>query len=145
MSTLFFVLDFVSDCSKLPLHKESFSAYGILTPSGTNSSTRALTGLTISTVHFHRTFELLFQELRHMLKAWLDDFILRATNQTTLFRGLECFLLSARRLRCFSLLANERIRGGGSLVRQNHQWRGFSHRPRQHRRGKGHGNARNSR
>ena len=91
-SACFAVLDFVSGYWQLPLHPESYGKCGVITPSGTYSSTRTLPGLTNATAHFQSTIEPLFKELRKNLKAWRDDFILHSHTEEELLRVLERFV-----------------------------------------------------
>ena len=109
-SSYFASIDFVSGYWQLPLHKDSFTACGVITPKGVLASTRVLPGLANATRYFQSTVEPLFSELRDHMKAWLDDFNLHAADESTLLDKLSRFFeicgekrlyLSARKCRLF--------------------------------------------
>eukprot|EP00171_Calliarthron_tuberculosum_P002686 IDg2686t1 len=85
-------LDFVSGYWQLPLDPESWGKCGVVTPLGVAASTRVLPGLANAVSHFQSNVEPCFAELRDNMKAWLDDFSLHATEETTLLDKLERFL-----------------------------------------------------
>lgn len=91
-NTCFATLDFCSGYWRLPIHPDSYEACGIVCPNGTYSSTRALLGLTNATSYFQSTVEPLFADLRHNMKAWLDDFNLHAKTEGDLLQHLDRFL-----------------------------------------------------
>ena len=88
-STCFAVLDLVSGYWKLPLHPDSYTLCGVVTPNG--ASTRVLPGLANATLYFQSTIEPLFPELRNNLKAWLDDFSIHARCEATPLDDLQTF------------------------------------------------------
>ena len=90
-SKVFAVLDFVSGYWQLPVDPESWDSCGIVTPRGTVSSTRVLPGLTNATSFFQISVEPLFQELRDIMKSWLDDFNLHAKSEDELLDSLKKF------------------------------------------------------
>lgn len=100
-SSCFSVLNFVSGYWQLPVHLDSQSMCGTVTPNGVYSSTRVLQGLTNATCHFQGTVEPLFKELRSMLKAWLDDFTLHAKSEEELLEGLRKYFQICQRTGLF--------------------------------------------
>ena len=109
-STCFAILDFVSGYWQLPLHPDSYSLCGVVTPKGVVASKRVLPGLANATSYFQSTVEPLFSELRGNLKAWLDDFSIHAKTENSLLNHLETFFticarkglfLSARKCQLF--------------------------------------------
>ena len=100
-STCFACLDFVSGYWQLPVHPESYTACGIVTPRGVVASTRVLPGLANATAFFQSSVEPLFSTLRDWLKAWLDDFCLHARTEEVLLDKLEEFFAICRRKNLF--------------------------------------------
>lgn len=90
-SNCFAVLDFVFGYWQLPLHPDSYTACGIVTPHGIYTSKRVLPGLANATAHFQRSVDPLFATLRGNLKAWLDDLGIYAKNETALITVLDRF------------------------------------------------------
>jgi len=90
-SNCFASLDFVSAYWQLPLHPDSYTACGIVTPRAVLASKRVLPGLANATAYFQSSVEPLFSELRTNLKAWLDDFSAHAESEFELIRILERF------------------------------------------------------
>ena len=77
-STSFACRDFVSGYWQSPVHPESYTACGIVTPRGVVASTRVPPGLANANAFFQSSVEPLFRTFRAWLKAWLDDFNLHA-------------------------------------------------------------------
>ena len=92
-SDCFCSLDFVSGYWQLPLHSDSYSACGIITPRGVYTSRRVFPGLANAVAFFQRSVAPLFASLCANLKAWLDDFGLHANGETKLLDVLEAVLL----------------------------------------------------
>lgn len=90
-STCYASLDFVSAYWQLPLHSESYSACGIVTPKSVLASKWVLPGLAHATSYFQSTVGPLFSELRAKLKVWLDDFNLHTMGETELLDLLARF------------------------------------------------------
>lgn len=90
-STCFASLDFVSAYWQLPLHPDSYTACGIVTPKKVLVSKRVLPGLANATSYFQSTVEPLFRELRDNMKAWLDDFNLHVDHEDKLLQLLARF------------------------------------------------------
>lgn len=90
-SSCFSSLDFVSAYWQLPLHPDSYTACGIITPKGVVASRRVLPGLANATSYFQSTVEPLFRELRDKMKAWPDDFNFHAKPEEDFLRFLERF------------------------------------------------------
>ena len=90
-SACFASLDFCSGYWQCPLDKDSWNACGIVCPKGVYSATRTLQGLTNAVKYFQSTVEPLFFDLRHYLKAWLDDFNLHAKDEAVHLRNLRQF------------------------------------------------------
>ena len=120
-STCFAILDFVSAYWQLPLHPDSYTACGVVTPRGVVASKRVLPGLANATAYFQSSVEPLFSELRENMKAWLDDFNLFCGNEEHLLLLLERFfviccqhglLLSAKK----SVLFARELRWCGRII-----------------------------
>lgn len=99
-SKCFASIEFVSAYWQLPLHVESYTACGVVTPKGVVASKRVLPGLANAGAYFQSTVEPLFAQLRGNMKAWLEDFNLHATAETELLELLERFfrICSEKRL-----------------------------------------------
>ena len=95
-SSFFATLDFVSGYWQLPIHPDSYSSCGIVTPTGVYCSKRVLPGLANATAFFQRSVEPLFAALREHSKAWLDDFGLHAASEHVLLDVLEHFFQICR-------------------------------------------------
>jgi len=105
-SRCFASIDFVSGYWQLPLHPDSYTRCGVVTPRGVVISKRVLPGLANACAYFQSSVEPLFAELRSFFKAWIDDFSLHGKEEEELLDALETFLsicqqkrlwLSARR------------------------------------------------
>lgn len=66
-STCFATLDFVSGYWQLPLHEDSYTACGVVTPKGVYASRHILPGLAQATSYFQSIVEPLLQSLRQCL------------------------------------------------------------------------------
>ena len=90
-SNCFASLDFVSGYWQLPLHPDSYSACGVVTPRGVVISKRVLQGLANAVSFFQSSIEPLFSSLRGHFKAWLDDFSIHSETEDMLLSKLEEF------------------------------------------------------
>jgi len=91
-SRCFASIDFVSGYWQLPLHPDSYTRCGVVTPRGVVISKRVLPGLANACAYFQSSVEPLFAELRSFFKAWIDDFSLHGKEEEELLDALETFL-----------------------------------------------------
>ena len=103
------------------MHPDSYSTRGIVNPKGVVISKSVLPGLANATSHFQSTIEPLFSGLRNNMKAWLDDLILHAVNESTLLDKLEAFIEIFKSLNLFlsakkCVLFSREIRWCGRVV-----------------------------
>lgn len=120
-SEAFAVIDFVSGYWQLPLSKESQDYHGVMTPSGIYSPTRTLQGGSTGVANFQAKVVPCFQSIMRNIKAWLDDFLIHASDEEALLTVLEKFLyickegrlkVSARK----SQLFNTSVRWCGRII-----------------------------
>lgn len=92
-SKYFASLDFCSSYWQCPSEPSSYQACGIIAPQGTFVSTRVLHELKNASAYYQSTIPPLFDEMKHVFKAWIDDFILYAPTEMDLLQRLDEFFM----------------------------------------------------
>lgn len=90
-SKYFASLDFCSSYWQYPLDPGSYDACDIIAPKGTFVSTRVLHGLKNASAYFQSTTPPLFEEMKHAIKAWIDDFTIHTETESRLLEYLNRF------------------------------------------------------
>lgn len=88
-STHFASRDICSGYRQCLLKPESYEVCGIIAPQRTFVSTLVLHGLQNSADYFHSTIPPLFDNMRHAIKPWIDDFTLHTGTESQLLEHLS--------------------------------------------------------
>lgn len=91
-STAFASIDFVSGYCQLPVARNSWTKLGVISPAGVLAAARTLPGMKNAAANFQRCIEPCFSELRDRVKAWIDDFCIHTSNETTVLHTVDRFL-----------------------------------------------------
>lgn len=95
-SLCFDVIDFVSGYWQLPLNESSQELLSFMTANMVVQPTRCTQGAKNAGANFQSKVEPLFTEIREMLKAWLDDFVLHCRTEEDLLDTLVIFFRVCR-------------------------------------------------
>ena len=79
-------IDFCSSYWQAPLHPDSQTLIALSTPNGIVMPTRTTQGGCNSAANFQEKFDQCFTEIKEILKAWIEDFMLFTTNDSHLLR-----------------------------------------------------------
>lgn len=91
-SSFFTSVYFPSSFLRLPLHEDPQYLHAFMTDTGVFMPTRTLQGGRNSAQNFHRKVAPCFDEMRHSLKAWIEDFAIRTKTESDFRVSLRTFL-----------------------------------------------------